>query len=167
MLTGEAREAAMFISGIAQDVRRREMLVKRPACVILGGETVVTSSARARAAATRDGPGLPGPDGLDEERGRGIHFLSASTDGSDGPTDAGRGFASTDILERAKSAGLVPRRLLCATTTPITSSNASTGCFKTGPTMTNVCDLHILLVPEHRAGDVVFLRNRLLHPAAG
>ena len=55
-------------------------------------------------------------------------------------------FASTDILERAKSAGLSLADSL--------RNNDSyhfferiDGLFKTGPTMTNVCDLHILLVP--------------------
>jgi hydroxypyruvate reductase len=147
MLTGEAREAAKFISGIAQDVRRREMLVKRPACVILGGETVVTLFGEGKGGRNQEmALAFLAQMDLDEERGRGIHFLSASTDGSDGPTDAAGAFASTDILERAKSAGLSLADSL--------RNNDSyhfferiDGLFKTGPTMTNVCDLHILLVP--------------------
>ncbi|WP_449242967.1 glycerate kinase type-2 family protein [Desulfovibrio sp.] len=147
MLTGEAREAAKFLSGIAQDVRRREMLVKRPACVILGGETVVTLFGEGKGGRNQEmALAFLAQMDLDEERGRGIHFLSASTDGSDGPTDAAGAFASTDLLERAKSAGLSIADSL--------RNNDSyhfferiDGLFKTGPTMTNVCDLHILLVP--------------------
>jgi hydroxypyruvate reductase len=145
-LTGEAREAAKFLFGIARDVRQSEMLVQKPACVIAGGETVVTLC----------GPGKGGRNqemalaflielARDEGKGAGIHFLSASTDGSDGPTDAAGAFASADVLAEARAAGLVPEAFL--------RENDSYHFFdrlgrllKTGPTMTNVCDLHMVLV---------------------
>jgi glycerate 2-kinase len=41
-LIGEAREAAKFLLGIAKDIRKRDLLIFKPACVIAGGETTVT-----------------------------------------------------------------------------------------------------------------------------
>jgi len=146
LLTGEAREVARFLSGIGQDVRRTEMLVKRPACVILGGETVVTL--------TGDGKGGRNQEMAlaflaemerDAELGRGMAFLSASTDGTDGPTDAAGAYASPVMLERARSAGLSLAAALRANDS-YHFFEAIGGLYKTGPTRTNVCDLHLLLV---------------------
>lgn len=41
-ITGEAREVAKLLAGIAMDVKAHQMAVKRPACIISGGEPVVT-----------------------------------------------------------------------------------------------------------------------------
>jgi glycerate 2-kinase len=145
-LTGEAREVARFLSGIGQDVRRTGMLVKRPACVILGGETVVTL--------TGDGKGGRNQEMAlaflaemerDPEHGRAIAFLSASTDGTDGPTDAAGAYASAAMLAKAHRAGLSIAGALKANDS-YHFFEAIGGLYKTGPTRTNVCDLHILLV---------------------
>jgi hydroxypyruvate reductase len=81
----------------------------------------------------------------DEARGADIYFLSASTDGTDGPTDAAGAFASAELLDRASAAGLSINAAL--------RDNDSYHFYeriehllKTGPTMTNVCDLHMVLV---------------------
>ena len=145
-LTGEAREVARFLSGIGQDVRRTGMLVARPACVIVGGETVVTL--------TGDGKGGRNQEMAlaflaemerDPEQGRGIAFLSASTDGTDGPTDAAGAYASPAMLRRARAAGLSLSGALKANDS-YHFFEAIGGLYKTGPTRTNVCDLHMLLV---------------------
>jgi hydroxypyruvate reductase len=146
LLTGEAREVARFLSGIGQDVRRTGMLVQRPACVILGGETVVTL--------TGDGKGGRNQEmalaflaemECDPEQGRSIAFLSASTDGTDGPTDAAGAYASPGMLARAREAGLSTGDALRANDS-YHFFEAIGGLYKTGPTRTNVCDLHMLLV---------------------
>ena len=81
----------------------------------------------------------------DPLRARGIFFLSASTDGSDGPTDAAGAFASVDILASCTNLELNIDRYL--------KNNDSYNLFektgsllKTGPTNTNVCDLQVFLV---------------------
>ncbi|MFZ5426296.1 MAG: glycerate kinase type-2 family protein [Thermodesulfobacteriota bacterium] len=146
LLTGEAREAAKFQAGIARDVRKSDMLVKKPACVLLGGETVVTLA----------GPGKGGRNqemalaflaemDKDAEAGRGIWYLSASTDGSDGPTDAAGAFATPELLQKARSMGLSMSRALSGNDS-YHFFEALDGLYKTGPTMTNVCDLHMILV---------------------
>lgn len=145
-LTGEAREVAKMLLGIARDVRKRGLLAPRPACLVAGGETTVTLR----------GSGLGGRNqemalaflaGLkdDPAGSQGIYFLSASTDGSDGPTDAAGAFASLELLGQAARQGLNP--------IPYLQNNDSYHFFeplgallKTGPTGTNVCDLQIILV---------------------
>ncbi len=146
LLTGEAREVAKFLAGIALDVRRTGMLVKRPACVILGGETVVTVTGEGKGGRNQEmALAFLAELEHDPESGRNIGFLSASTDGSDGPTDAAGAFASESLLARARAAGLSMQDAL-KTNDSYHFFEALGGLYKTGPTRTNVCDLHILLV---------------------
>jgi len=146
LLTGEAREVAKFLAGIALDVRRTEMLVKRPACVILGGETVVTLTGEGKGGRNQEmALAFLAELERDPEHGRGISFLSASTDGSDGPTDAAGAYASAMMLSRARALGLSTAAALKANDS-YHFFEATGGLYKTGPTMTNVCDLHMLLV---------------------
>jgi glycerate 2-kinase len=146
-LRGEAREVAMVLLGIGEDVVMSGFPLERPACLLMGGETTVTlrgggrggrnqEMALAFAAALRRSPAA----------GDGLLFLSASTDGTDGPTDAAGAFASSEILSDAARRGLDPEQFL--------ADNDSYHFFeplgallKTGPTGTNVCDIQILLVP--------------------
>ena len=146
LLTGEAREVAKFLAGIALDVRRTGMLVKPPACIILGGETVVTVTGEGKGGRNQEmALAFLAELAHDPESGRNIEFLSASTDGSDGPTDAAGAFASASLFTRAKAAGLSMQDALKANDS-YHFFEALDGLYKTGPTRTNVCDLHLLLV---------------------
>lgn len=146
LLTGEAREVAKFLSGIGQDVRRTEMLVKKPACVIIGGETVVTLTGEGKGGRNQEmALAFLAELERDPEQGRGIAFLSASTDGSDGPTDAAGAYASAEMLTRAREAGLSTAAALKANDS-YHFFEAIGGLYKTGPTMTNVCDLHMVII---------------------
>ncbi len=146
-LCGEAREAAIFLHGLGCDIAASGFPLARPACVLAGGETTVTLRGKGRGgrnqemalaflAAMERAPALA-------ER---LAFLAASTDGSDGPTDAAGAFATAGLLGRARAEGLDPLAYL--------ADNDSYGFFdriggllRTGPTNTNVCDLQVLLVP--------------------
>lgn len=146
LLTGEAREVARFLSGIGQDARRTGMLVTPPACVILGGETVVTLTGEGKGGRNQEmALAFLAELDRDPEAGRGLAFLSASTDGSDGPTDAAGAYASAGMLARARAAGLSMAEALRANDS-YHFFEAIGGLYKTGPTRTNVCDLHLLLV---------------------
>ncbi len=146
LLTGEAREVARFLSGIGQDARRTGMLVAPPACVILGGETVVTLTGEGKGGRNQEmALAFLAELDRDPEAGRGLAFLSASTDGSDGPTDAAGAYASAGMLARARAAGLSMPEALRANDS-YHFFEAIGGLYKTGPTRTNVCDLHLLLV---------------------
>ena len=74
-------------------------------------------------------------------------FVSAATDGTDGPTDAAGAVVDSHSLERAAEAGLDPDAFL--------KNNDSYTFFEklgdliiTGPTRTNVMDVRIVLVAE-------------------
>jgi glycerate 2-kinase len=84
---------------------------------------------------------------LDKDRhwGGHMHFLAASTDGNDGPTDAAGAFASREILERAE-AGQVNIDDYLKNNDSYHFFERVGGLLKTGPTNTNVCDVQILLI---------------------
>lgn len=146
-LTGEAREMARLFSALASDVAEYGIPLARPACLIAGGETTVTLR----------GTGLGGRNQemalavltlLDEKKPghRDAVFLSAGTDGNDGPTDAAGAFASMELKMVAAQRGLSALEYL--------QNNDSyhffeqiDGLLKTGPSGTNVCDMQILIVP--------------------
>jgi len=146
LLTGEAREVAKFLCAVALDVRRTGMLVKPPACVILGGETVVTVTGEGKGGRNQEmALAFLAELEHDPEAGRGISFLSASTDGTDGPTDAAGAYASGELLRKVRLSGLSMQAALKANDS-YHFFEALGGLYKTGPTRTNVCDLHILVV---------------------
>jgi glycerate 2-kinase len=141
-IEGETRDVAGVHTAIIKEILKSGNPVGRPACIISGGETTVTIH----------GSGLGGrnmefvlaaaieSDGLDD-----ILVLSGGTDGTDGPTDAAGAYAEGSTVKRALEQGLSPREYL--------RNNDSYHFFealgdlvKTGPTMTNVMDLRILLV---------------------
>jgi len=145
-LTGEAREVAKMLFGIARDVRKCNLLVAKPALVIAGGETTVTLTGGGKGGRNQEmALAFLAELARDEEGGRGIFFLSASTDGSDGPTDAAGAFASTAVLDLARLAALsIPASL--RDNDSYHFFDAIGQLLKTGPTMTNVCDLHMVLI---------------------
>lgn len=146
-LVGEAREMAGLFLSIARDVAVYGKPIPVPACVLTGGETTVTLR----------GKGLGGRNqeltlavlaGL--KRGAPGHgellFLSAGTDGNDGPTDAAGAFASWALRSKAEGLGLDPKAYL-ADNDSYHFFDEIGGLLRTGATGTNVCDLQILLLP--------------------
>jgi hydroxypyruvate reductase len=81
----------------------------------------------------------------DPDAFRGVSFLSAGTDGNDGPTDAAGAFASLEILDRARKGALSIRAFL-ENNDSFSFFESIGALFKTGPTNTNVCDLQVLTV---------------------
>jgi glycerate 2-kinase len=74
-----------------------------------------------------------------------VCFLSAGTDGGDGPTDAAGAFADIGILSNARELGLDPRAYLAANDS-YRFFDRTGGLLRTGPTNTNVCDIQIVLI---------------------
>lgn len=142
-ITGETRDAAAQHAGIAKQILTGGRRLRRPACLLSGGETTVTLR----------GAGLGGRNQefvlaalLALDSADGVTILSAGTDGIDGPTDAAGAIGDSSVLERARQLGLDPRRFL--------DNNDSYHFFeplnaliKTGPTGTNVADVRVILVP--------------------
>lgn len=75
----------------------------------------------------------------------GAVFLSAGTDGNDGPTDAAGAFAEAAVIKAASALGLDPAAAL-ADNDSYTFFDRAGGLLRSGPTGTNVCDIQVLIV---------------------
>ncbi|HEV3332665.1 MAG TPA: glycerate kinase [Bryobacteraceae bacterium] len=141
-IQGEARQVARVHAAMARELVQSGQPLKPPVCIISGGETTVTLKGTGLGgrnqeftlAAAIDIAGLPD-----------TVILSAGTDGSDGPTDAAGAIADGDTLQRKPDAG------------NFLDSNdsyhyfAALGdLFKTGPTLTNVMDVQLVLVGSRK-----------------
>jgi hydroxypyruvate reductase len=146
VLTGEARETAHFFAAIGREACTWRNQKELPLCVIAGGETTVTLK----------GDGLGGRNqemalsllnnlGRSPKNAERIFFLSAGTDGNDGPTDAAGAFASLEIYNKGKQLGLDPEKYITASDSYHYFEKTG-GLLKTGPTGTNVCDIQLLLI---------------------
>jgi len=147
-IIGEARETGKVLYGIAKDVRRRGLLAKKPVCLIAGGETTVTLRGGGKGGRNQE-MALSVLEQMSKSPAEadGVFFLSASTDGNDGPTDAAGAFAYADMLDRAAAGGMSVSAYL-ADNDSYHFFDALGGLLKTGPTNTNVCDIHIFLIKE-------------------
>ena len=147
-ITGEARDAARFLSAIALDAAQYGLLTEAPACILSGGEPTVTIRGDGKGGRNQEMAlaflveMARRPDDFD-----GIHFLSAATDGNDGPTDAAGAFADRDLLTEAGRRNLNPEAFL-NNNDAYRFFDQLGGLLKTGPTNTNVCDLQAILVPS-------------------
>lgn len=144
-LQGEASLVAHKLYTFSKEMEKNPKF-KKPACILAGGETTVTLQGIGKGGRNQEMVLAyvcclmdQGSDSLEQI------FLSASTDGSDGPTDATGAFATINILESAKKLGLDPEEFLENNDSYHFFEKAG-GLFKTGPTETNVCDLQVLLI---------------------
>ena len=142
-IQGEARAAARYLARKAMEARNASHITNNEkVCLISGGETTVSVK----------GSGSGGRNmeaaltfALEIEGMSGIMFLSAGTDGTDGPTDAAGAIVDGRTVRKAKMMGIHPERYL--------ENNDSYNFFKaidelfvTGPTGTNVMDLQVTLL---------------------
>ncbi len=141
-IEGETRDVAGVHAAIFREVLATGHPVSPPACILSGGETTVTLKGRGKGGRNQEfalavALHLQGTDC--------VHFLSAGTDGTDGPTDAAGAFADGTTVERARALQMEARSYL--------EENDSYPFFEalgdlliTGPTNTNVMDLRIGLI---------------------
>jgi glycerate 2-kinase len=143
-LRGEAREVALAIVAIGEEMIKSGRPFKGPSALIFGGETTVHVKGKGRGgrnqemclAALREiGPRM------------GMTFLSAGSDGVDGSSDAAGAVVDSTSYEKAKHLKLLIDDYL--------NNNDSHSFFKqtgdliyTGPTGTNVMDISILYVQD-------------------
>ncbi len=146
-IVGEAREVAKVYLAIGSDVARHGVAAAAPCCVIGGGETTVTLRGDGAGGRSQEMALAFLTESADHpERGR-LHFLAASTDGTDGPTDATGAFADPAVYDAARSLGLSPRQYLDRNDS-YTFFDRAGGLLRTGPTRTNVGDLQVLLITQ-------------------
>jgi hydroxypyruvate reductase len=141
-IIGDTTNAAIEHSRLAKRIKEKSQPVSPPACVISGGETTVKVK----------GKGLGGRNqefalvcAREIEGMEDTVILSLNTDGTDGPTDAAGAFCDGKTIQQAKKLNLDPEKYL--------ENNDSYhfferlgGLIKTGPTNTNVMDIHLILV---------------------
>jgi hydroxypyruvate reductase len=139
---GEAKKVASDLAALAKDILAGRGRVEPPACIICGGETTVTVS----------GDGVGGRNqelalaaAVEIDGIEGVVALSGGTDGTDGLTDAAGAIVDGTTLERAREKGLDARDYLRRNDSyPLLRTVGD--LLATGPTLTNVMDLQLLLV---------------------
>ena len=141
-ITGEARVAVKQLTDLAKAITEGHGILKRPCCVVAGGETTVTVTGRGKggraqefaASAALEIAGLPS-----------TWIVALGTDGTDGPTDAAGAIVTGGTVARAKKLGIDLRSSLDRHNTY--PALKALGChIHTGPTGTNVNDLYLLLM---------------------
>jgi len=141
-LMGEAREAAKQFASLARPIATGADVVRRPSCVVAGGETTVTVTGRGKggraqefaAAAAFEIVGLAN-----------VWLAAVGSDGTDGPTDVAGAVVTGETVARARKTGVNLRSALQRHDTY--SALKALGChIRTGPTGTNVNDLYLLLI---------------------
>ncbi len=141
-LEGEARHIARMHAAIAREIRQSGEPLPPPACVMAGGETTVTIRGDGTGGRNQEFALAAALDiaGLD-----GVVVLSGGTDGTDGPTPAAGALADGHTVARARALGLTPETFLRRNDS-YHFFHALDDLLITGPTGTNVMDMHILLV---------------------
>jgi hydroxypyruvate reductase len=140
-VTGETREVAAVHAALARELAASGRPIRRPACLLSGGETTVTLRGKGKGGRNQEFAlaASLGITGL-----RRVAVLSAGTDGNDGPTDAAGAYVDGDTVARAEAAGLDPVAALDGNDAyPL--FEALGDLIVTGPTRTNVMDLRLVL----------------------
>ena len=143
-IEAEARELGRVMAGIGQSSARLGQPVAPPALILSGGEAGVTLGEGAAGRGGRNGEYLLSL-ALALRGEAGIWALAADSDGIDGNGDAAGAIVSPDTLERARARGLDPSALLAAHDSH-TLFDRLGDLVTTGPTLTNVNDIRMMLV---------------------
>jgi glycerate 2-kinase len=139
-IEGETREIARMHVAIAREVCASGRPVRRPACLISGGETTVTIRGQGLGGRNQEFT-LAAALELDDR----MTVLSGGTDGTDGPTDAAGAIADGTTVTRAAGKGLSPQAFL-ADNNSYRFFDGLGDLLRTGPTRTNVNDVRLLLI---------------------
>lgn len=138
-VTGEAHEAGESLAAEALAMLRDG---STGACIIAGGETTVTVRGAGRGGRNQE---LVLAACIALGGAQGIVVGSVGTDGVDGASDAAGAVADEQTLRRAAAAGVDPSAALAANDSYSFFRDAG-GLIVTGPTGTNVNDVHVALI---------------------
>ncbi len=146
-LSGEARDAGVFLANLARE-RLDRMGPGQRICLLSGGETTVKVRGKGKGGRNQE---LALAFAISIEGISGISFLSAGTDGGDGPTDAAGAIVDGGTVELAEMHGLDPDAFLGENDSygffsRLDAASGSKCHFRTGPTGTNVMDIQIVLL---------------------
>jgi hydroxypyruvate reductase len=141
-LQGEARELAKFYAAIAQEIGESRYPYPSPVCILGGGEPTVTVRGKGRGGRNTE---LALACAIEIQGLRKTVFLAAGTDGTDGPTDAAGAVVNGLSYRNAVKRGIEPEHYL-EQNDSYTLFQKTRELLMTGPTRTNVMDVHVLLV---------------------
>ncbi|MBI5824169.1 MAG: DUF4147 domain-containing protein [Chloroflexi bacterium] len=139
--TGLQGEARLRGEEIALQLKESLQTMKRPFCLLAGGETTVTIKGNGKGGRNQE-VALAAVDalaGLDD-----VLFISIATDGEDGPTDAAGAFVTGETAQRAESLGMFAAGFLLRNDA-YSYFEKIDQLIKVGPSGTNVNDLVICL----------------------
>ncbi len=142
VIEGETKDVAKVHSAVAKEVLLSGNPVKKPACIISGGETTVTVKGKGKGGRNMEFclACVKHISGFNN-----IVIASVGTDGTDGPTDSAGAVVDSTTFEKALKKKCIPAKYL--------ESNDSYNFFRkcgglyiTGPTGTNVMDIRLMLI---------------------
>lgn len=143
MLQGEAAELGRFHSGLAHSALAAGVPLAPPCALISGGEATVRVRGEGLGGRNQESTLAAAP----ALAGLPVTFLSAGTDGVDGPTDAAGGIVDGGSAEALAELGIdVTHALSQNDSNPALA--AIDGLVLTGPTGTNVADVRLMLIGE-------------------
>jgi glycerate 2-kinase len=143
-LEGDTGQAARFHMSVAAEIAYQRRPLRRPACIISGGETTVKVCGNGKGGrnqefalhCVRPLAALPAP----------CLVASLGTDGTDGPTDAAGAVADNSSLLRSMKYGARFLEESLSGNDSYTFFHRLGDLIVTGPTRTNVMDLHLVLM---------------------
>jgi glycerate 2-kinase len=141
-MCGETREVAGVHAEVVREILSSGNPAKPPICLLSGGETTVTVTGEGRGGRNQE---FALAAAIQLSGASRWLVLSAGTDGTDGPTDAAGAFADGATVARASAAGSSPEQQLLENDS-YTVFQSIKDLVKTGPTGTNVMDIHLFLV---------------------
>ncbi len=137
-LQGEAAESGKFLGAIAQEVHRFGQPVRRPACLIVGGEPTVTMAGKRKGGRVQELV-LSAAKTI-----AGVPKVYVAGIGTDGPTDVAGAVVDGQTVSRAHKLGYNVDEALYHHDSYRFLQKAGSHLV-TGPTGTNVNDLYVLL----------------------
>ncbi len=155
-IQGETADIARMHGAIAREVVESAHPAPAPCCLISGGETTVTMKGEHGKGGRNQEFALAAAleiAGLDN-----VLILSAGTDGTDGPTDAAGAAVTGATVANASEKGLDVSQFL-EKHDAYTFFKETGELIITGPTLTNVMDIHIMLAGSQAPP------SALLHPS--
>jgi len=146
-LTGEAREVGIQLAEKAKKIKAQSASQakrgKKGICLIYGGETTVTVKGKGKGGRNTE---MALSFAREIENIDGITFLSAGTDGTDGPTDAAGAIVNGQTVAQSKKLGLGDPLSYLNNNDSYSFFDRTGSLIKTGPTGTNVMDIQIVLI---------------------
>ena len=143
-ITGNTADIALAHVAITREAIETGNPIRPPCCIISGGETTVRLTGTGKGGRYQEFALWCAREIANWSHSQ-VLFASVGSDGTDGPTDAAGAIASPETVRRAQERGLSIQDYL--------DRNDSYHFFAelghlimTGPTLTNVMDLHFVLI---------------------